>query len=156
MLKFLRRTLIGIVSVAILLAIYGLFLPDRIQMQRSIVIEAPSEEIFQKINDLRATRQWGPWHERDPNARYQYSGPDSGVGARVSWQSDHPEVGSGSQEIIESEEFNWIKTKLDFGAQGTATAHNSRTPKPVAVVSNSLKLDNSLFRSRLTKQPRFG
>jgi effector-binding domain-containing protein len=47
-------------------------------------------------------------------------GPPQGVGAKISWKSEGE--GSGTQEIIESEPFSRVKTKLDFGDQGTAFA----------------------------------
>ncbi len=43
-----------------------------------------------------------------------------GVGARMSWASDHPKLGTGSEEIIESESFSLVKTAFDFGDEGVA------------------------------------
>ena len=57
-----------------------------------------------------------------------YSGPASGVGNRLVWESEHPQVGSGTQEIIASEENSLVRTALDFGAMGTATARFELNP----------------------------
>jgi effector-binding domain-containing protein len=58
----------------------------------------------------------------DPNAKYTYSGPVTGVGAKMSWVGDPKSVGSGSQEIVESRPYELVKAALDFGDQGKATA----------------------------------
>jgi len=58
----------------------------------------------------------------DPDAKFTYSGPDSGVGQKVNWQSKHRDVGVGSQEIIESVANKRIETRLDFGPEGTAAS----------------------------------
>src|SRR6185369_4996774 len=59
--------------------------------------------------------------EKDPNTTASLEGPESGVGAKMSWQSK--ELGNGSQWIIESEQDKHIKFGMqfaDFG--GTYTA----------------------------------
>lgn len=40
----------------------------------------------------------------------------------MSWSSDDPEVGSGSQEIIRSRSTEQVVLRLDFGPQGSAEA----------------------------------
>jgi effector-binding domain-containing protein len=49
-------------------------------------------------------------------------GAPSGVGAKMSWTSANENVGSGSQEIIESTQYSLVKTKLELGENGTAFA----------------------------------
>lgn len=57
----------------------------------------------------------------DPSAKYTYSGPASGVGAKLAWVGNSS-VGSGSQEIIESVPDGRIVNALDFsGSQAKAT-----------------------------------
>ncbi len=120
--KLLKTLLAVVAGVAILFALVGLFLPRTATMERSVVIDASPDAIFPLLNDLRAMRDWAPWYERDPQAEFRYEGPEAGVGATVHWQSDHPEVGSGTQEIIESRPGEYVRTRLDFGAQGEAEA----------------------------------
>ncbi len=120
--KILKMLLSAVAVLAIVFVVVGLFLPATATMSRQVVIEAPPSAVFPLVNDLRAMRTWAPWYERDPDAVYRYDGAERGVGARVAWQSDHPEVGSGSQEIIESRVDEYVRTSLDFGAQGQAEA----------------------------------
>ena len=48
-------------------------------------------------------REFSPWAEVDPNAQYEFSGPEIGVGQKMSWQSTHPEVGIGPMTVTEYE-----------------------------------------------------
>ncbi|VAW48238.1 hypothetical protein MNBD_GAMMA03-1247, partial [hydrothermal vent metagenome] len=53
-------------------------------------------------------------YEHDTNAVYTVDGANWGVGSRISWIGND-KVGVGSNEIIESENNSYIKTKLFFG-----------------------------------------
>jgi carbon monoxide dehydrogenase subunit G len=100
----------------------GLLLPGEIRVTRSIEIDAAPEQVFPLVNDLEAFNRWSPWATLDGDTEYDLSGPESGVGARLSWSSDNPEVGSGSQEIVGSSFPERVELRLDFQAQGSAEA----------------------------------
>ena len=120
--RLLKRFFLTLlVLIAILLGV-GLLLPDKAHVERSIKIQVPPATVYPLLTDFREFNRWSPWSARDPATRYEFAGPPSGRGARMSWQSDHPEVGSGSQEIVAAEPDRLVKTLLDFGAQGTAFA----------------------------------
>lgn len=127
--KIVKGIIIGIVGLIALLAVVGFFLPREIHVERSAYIEAPPAEVFRLVNDMREFNSWSPWHELDPNAVYTYDGPPAGVGAKMSWASDDPNVGSGTSEIITSEPNRLIRTQLDFGEQGEAVAFYRLEPQ---------------------------
>lgn len=124
----LKKLLLVLAILVAIVTIIGLMLPREVRVERSIVIEAPQATIFAIVNSFKLFNQWSPWHGRDPETRYVYAGPDAGVGAKLSWTSDQPDVGSGSQEIIESHRPAQVVTALDFGAQGQATARFDLSP----------------------------
>lgn len=126
--KILKRILLGFVILLALLVLVGLLLPSSAHVQRSTTITAPPSAVFEVVNSFKRFNEWSPWYELDPAARYVYSGPEQGVGARFEWTSEKPEVGSGSQEIIASEPDKRVRSKLDFGSQGTAEAEISIVP----------------------------
>lgn len=80
----------------------GFALPDKVHVERSIHVQAPPATVFALLNGYEQFQKWSPWADLDPDTRYAYEGPASGVGAKMSWHSDDPNVGSGRQEIIES------------------------------------------------------
>jgi len=99
------------------------FLPATHHVERSISVERPAPVVFTLLNSYRSFNRWSPWAARDPDARYEMSGPDSGVGARLSWSGDPRVVGTGWQQITASEPYERIAMHLDFGAQGEADSY---------------------------------
>lgn len=98
----------------------GYLLPKQVHVERSITIERPAAMMFEMLNGYRYFNEWSPWAKRDPNAKFTVSGPESGVGARISWVGEPQLVGSGWQQIVASKPYEQINIKLDFDAQGVA------------------------------------
>jgi len=118
--KILTTLIVALLIVVGVLAVIGLFLPTRSHVERSVTIAAPQATVFALNNSFARFNEWSPWHEIDPDAGYEYEGPAIGVGARMSWQSDHPRVGKGSEEIVESVQYSTVRVVLDFAGQGQA------------------------------------
>ena len=98
-------------------------IPSDTHMERTTVIDASPEKIFAQINSFERFNEWSPWAKIDPDTEYSYSGPESGVGARMSWKSEDPNVGNGAQEIIESVPSSKLTNKMEFeGMTGEASA----------------------------------
>lgn len=117
------KWLIGIVAVlAVIFFAGGFLLPQSVTVERSIDIAKPAAEVFPHVNSLKAGQKWSPWLERDPNVQLTFDGPDEGVGAKMAWSSDNPQVGEGAQEIMQSDADTFVETALDFGDMGTAKA----------------------------------
>ena len=114
----------GLVALLLLAAfiITGYLLPTHAHVERSMTVERPASMLFAIVNSYRNFEQWSPWAERDPNADFTISGPDSGVGARLSWSGEPHLVGSGWQEIIASTPNEQIDVMLDFDSQGVANS----------------------------------
>ena len=98
----------------------GYLLPKQVHIERSITVDRPVTMMFQLLNSYRYYHEWSPWADRDPKAEFVISGPESGVGAHMSWIGDPQLVGSGWQEIVASKPYEKISIKLDFDAQGIA------------------------------------
>ena len=111
LLKWFGISLLGIVA---LLLLVSLFLPSKVHVERSIVINTTADVPFQLINNLTQWKQWSPWHALDTNAIWQYSDDVEGTNAWYTWNSKNPDVGNGKLTITESKEFELIVTKLEF------------------------------------------
>lgn len=121
--RVLKNLLLAIVAVVVVFAVVGVALPRTVHVERSIAIDAPPVVVFTLVNGFARFNEWSPWADIDPEGtEYAYSGPATGVGARMSWSSDNPRVGVGSQEIVASQPNSRVDTRLDFGPQGTADA----------------------------------
>lgn len=121
--RLILRIVTGLVLIVALLAIAAFFLPRQVEVDRSVRIDAPPDKIFPYVNSLQKTEEWSPWLGRDPEVSLTYSGPEAGVGNTLEWVSEHPQVGTGRQEITLSKPNERVETALDFGPMGTATAY---------------------------------
>lgn len=125
---WIKRILGALIVIILLLVGVSYLLPGKAEVSRTVTIAAPPQAIFPYVNSMQETEKWSPWLSRDPETKLTYDGPASGVGNTLTWASDHPQVGSGTQEIIESIENRAVRTALDFGPMGTATAQFTLDP----------------------------
>lgn len=110
--KFLKITLVGI---AALLATYLLFCSigiSKFNVSRSVDINAPSENVYAMIYDYKKWPEWSPWAQRDKKMENKYTGNPGEIGHKNTWIS--ASEGSGSQEIVEVRNNEYIKSKLVF------------------------------------------
>ena len=110
----LKRVIIGLVTLIVLIVVIGFLLPRQVHVERSIVINAPQAQLFEALNSFKRFNEFSPWAALDPNTQYTYEGPESGVGAKMSWVSNDPDLGSGTNEIVESRAPDLIRTKTQF------------------------------------------
>ncbi len=82
-------------------------------VERSITVDAPPDQIYAHIIDLRRWSAWSPWDELDPDASKEYSGAESGPGSTYAW-SGNRRVGQGSMEITSATEPNTVQIALEF------------------------------------------
>jgi len=107
----------------------GFVLPDKAHVTRSTVINAPPEKIFVVVSDLRRSKDWSPWFALDPQMTVTFEGEGAGVGQKMSWASQKPDVGTGSQQTTGLVENKQVVAALDFGEMGQATATVDLVPE---------------------------
>lgn len=112
--NLLKKLLLGVVVLIVLCVGVGFLLPRTAHVERSIAINARPATVFTVLNGFRQFAQWSPWAEYDPHMKLSFEGPPAGVGARYIWVGNE-QVGTGSQEILESTPYRFIKLKLVFG-----------------------------------------
>lgn len=115
--RILKKLLLGVAAFAVLLVVAGFFLPRTAHVERHVQIKAPPSTVFTVLNGFRQFPRWSPWQHADPDMSVTFSGPPMGVGAALSW-SGNASVGTGRQEIIESEPYRRILMRLEFGDFG--------------------------------------
>lgn len=111
--KILKKFLIAIGVLFAIYLILCLFGPAHVTVERTGTINAPVEAVFEQVNSLKNWENWDAWHKADPDATYEYSGAEAGVGCKNSWDGEI--VMQGTQEITESVENESIKSTLTFG-----------------------------------------
>ena len=127
--KIIKFLLAFMLLVVLGLVAGSFFLPSTSEVVRSVTINQTPEKVFTVVNNITRFNEWSPWHDLDPDTKYELTGPAQGVGARLAWNSEDKNVGSGSQEIIESVTNEKVVIALDFGQQGTAISEIHTQPQ---------------------------
>lgn len=126
----IKKILIGlVVLVAVLVAIVSLQ-PAQFRVERSTTVSAPAETVFAQVNNFRNWDAWSPWAKMDPDAKFSFEGPESGVGAIFRW-SGNDKIGEGSNTITESVPGERVRINLVFirPFEDTSTAEFTFKPE---------------------------
>ena len=95
--KVLKWIGIILVSVIVIALIASLILPRKVHLERSVVINAPKEKVFNYLVHFEKFVTWSPWQDIDPNVEYDIS-DDGKAGAKYHWKGND-EVGEGEMTI---------------------------------------------------------
>lgn len=120
----MRKVLIGLALLLLLVLLGGFALPAELTLERSRTLPCSPESIYPHVVSLKKWPAWSPWQEIEPDTKNTYSGPDSGVGAKQSWEGQ--KTGKGSQEVTAAVTNREVKTKIffvDFNAGAEAVLH---------------------------------
>jgi len=116
--KVIKIIGLSILGLVLLLAIIGFFLPSVSNLERSMVMKASPELVFEQVNSVKNWENWSTWKKMDPKMEITYGEIPSGSGAFYSWKGT--ESGEGRLTITESQPHSLIKSDLDFGEMGIA------------------------------------
>jgi len=106
------------VLAAILVAVIAMQ-PSEFAIERSTEIAAPADVVYAHLESPRAMDVWSPFVKMDPDQKLTHEGPESGVGARESWEG--PKIGAGSLEIVAAKPSEEVEMRLDFTKPMQAT-----------------------------------
>jgi uncharacterized protein YndB with AHSA1/START domain len=87
--------------------------PKSLPISRSILIQAPAEQVFPYVNSPRRMQEWNPFTEGDPTLKMTYTGPEEGTGAASAWEGNS-NTGKGQATIVEVELNKRVAVRLDF------------------------------------------
>ncbi|HEV8694703.1 MAG TPA: SRPBCC family protein [Lysobacter sp.] len=115
----LIEILISLAIVAVLFVVCGVLLPSSRHLSNSVETNRKMPIVFDTLNSVRRFKDWNPSVAGDPNIKIKLSGPESGVGAQVSWDSKEKALGQGSWKITASEPGKRIAYALEDIDRGT-------------------------------------
>jgi len=119
--KMFRRILTIVLVVFIALISAGFLLPRKVHVERRLLLNASQKGIFEQVNSLKNWEKWSPWIQSDTGMQLSFSGPESGPGAKLSWQSNNKNIGTGSVSIISSISPDSLEVIFDFADKGKST-----------------------------------
>ncbi len=120
--NLIKRILFGLLILIAAFVATSFLLPSQFNVARSVTINAPPEKIYPLIANTREWKNWTVWNRRDPNMKIDYAGPESGLGAKWSWESKTE--GSGEMEFTQAEPNKSLGYRLlfkDFNTTSTGT-----------------------------------
>jgi len=130
------KTILKIIGVIVLLIIgYAviamLAFGKNYHYEKSMVINAPKEKVWQQISSMKAFNQWNPWMKLDKTMKITYTGNSGEVGDKYCWDSKNDDAGAGCQEIKELVLNEKQKTEMIFVKpfEGQATSEIVLSPE---------------------------
>ena len=110
--------LISLVIVAALFVAIGVFLPSKRTVSHEVETNRPMSTVNDLLGGFTRFRDWNALINHDPKMQLSASGPMSGVGAKLSYQSNDRQVGSGTWEVVEVVPGERIVYALDTPGRG--------------------------------------
>ncbi len=87
--KLLKKFFIAIGVMIVVFIIVGIFLPNTMHGEKSVLINAPKEKVFPYLNNVKTWPEWTAWNvEKFPSIKYEFAGPTEGVGATFTWTQE--------------------------------------------------------------------
>ncbi len=109
----IKNIAIAIAALIAAVLIFAATRPDSFRVERSALMKAPPEKVFNQINDFHAWGAWSPWEKLDPAMTRTFSGAQAGKGAIYEWKGNK-DVGRGRMEVTASTSPGKTVIALDF------------------------------------------
>lgn len=154
--KALKILGVVVLAIIVILLVVAAFLPSEVRIEKTTVMKAPAQEVFDQINCMKNWSAWSPWELADPDMKSTYEGPECGEGSKHLWNG--PKSGKGAQTITLSKPCSRIDTELDFYEGGKAQAYwtfkeeNGSTTVSWGFVSSDLKYPLDRLFGQMMKQ----
>jgi len=100
----------------LILVVVGIIIPNKVNVRRSIEINASLETIHANTNQLENWPLWSPWVEQDPSIKTILGDIHQGVGASQTWTSAS---GNGTIKFTESSPRQGIVYEMTFEGDPT-------------------------------------
>jgi uncharacterized protein YndB with AHSA1/START domain len=118
--KIFKRILLWILILIVSLSLIAFFLPKKVYVERTTVINASPGSVYSLLVNLKTYDSWMTWNQIDPHMKKQYGDTTEGRGAWYKWQSDNANVGNGKLTIIEAIPSQKVITLLEFEGSDAA------------------------------------
>lgn len=98
----------------LVLSVLTAIAPKEFKLESEIKVNKPKAEVFGYLKFLKNHEQWNAWSKKDPAMKKEFKGTDGMVGFISSWESNHEEVGTAEQEILNIVEGLRLDTEIRF------------------------------------------
>lgn len=134
--------LLVIGGIVALLLIIGLFMKREHYVRREIIINAPTQKVFDFLKLLSNQEKFNKWAGIDPGRKHEFKGTDGTVGFIYAW-SGSKKAGEGEKEIMNIVEGRKIETQIRFVKPMVATADQIMETETVSDGQTKVSLTNA-------------
>jgi len=103
-------------ALALIFIVTGLVLSNKVDVRRSVEINAPVTSIHKFTDDLKRWPEWSPWLELDPTIATTLGKITQGTGASQSWKG---QSGGGKLTFTTSSPSSGVKYEMQFEGDPT-------------------------------------
>lgn len=112
--KVFKAASISLGGLILLLLLFSLFLSNKFEVKREIIIFAPTDSIEVNVLKLENWEKWTVWTRKsDSTAIFTYFPANKNKFAKMKWKGD--QLGKGKIEIIKYIPNKLIVSRLNFG-----------------------------------------
>ncbi|PIF47162.1 uncharacterized protein YndB with AHSA1/START domain [Chryseobacterium sp. 52] len=129
--KTLLKIIGGILLLFVVYAVIAILaFSKKNHFEKSVVINAPKDKVWQHVGSLKEYNVWDPFSKADKDIVITYSGAGDKVGDSYHWKGND-KVGEGEQSVAEMVPNEKLVTKLHFiePFEGDAVANFILTPE---------------------------
>ena len=111
--NLLITILLALSGIIALILMFGLLMRKEYSIHREIIINAPRQNVFDYLRQLKNQDNFNKWVMADPDMKREFKGTDGTVGFIYAWNGNK-RAGEGEQEIKSIEEGKKIETEVRF------------------------------------------
>lgn len=100
---------VGLFSAVFIIAA---LMPSSYSIQKSIVVNAPPQKIFENVADLNRYKDWNPWQKMEPQSKTTITGTPATPGHKFEWEGK--KIGMGSLTIRDVKPYTDVHIDLEF------------------------------------------
>lgn len=121
--------IIGIIVLVIIIIVLILdtAAPKEKPITRSVIINKPSQQVYEFVKYLKNQEQYSKWVMTDPNQEIKQTGTDGTEGAIYAWDSKDNHVGEGEQQITKLVDGREVDCEIRFKRPMENTARTVMT-----------------------------
>ena len=82
----LKKLFFTVSTLIVIGIVASFFMPQNYTVERSIIIDAETSDVYPYVVNLKQWEKWGVWFKRDPDIELSYEGPDRAIGMRLEWK----------------------------------------------------------------------
>lgn len=125
----LKKILLVVVALIAVLVVLAFMQPAEYRIERSAVMAAPQQTVYDQIADFHKWGAWSPWKKLDPNAKNTIGGAASGKGATFAWDGND-DIGAGMMTITDAKAPETVVIDLAFLRPFESRADTGFTLRP--------------------------